>query len=81
MKSEFNNAVGRTRIVGILNRDGYKYRPPKLRVKIKYNLIRLNWCERHLIETCFPDLFFSDEPTFYLDNPVGARWLKINKAK
>ena len=38
--------------------------------------MRLNWCERHLIETCFPDLFFSDESTFYLDIPVGARWVK-----
>ena len=38
--------------------------------------MRLNWCERHIIETCFPDLFFSNDSTFYLDNPVGARWVK-----
>ena len=43
---------------------------------MNYNTIRLNWCEIHIIETCFPDLFFSDESTFYLDNPVGARWVK-----
>ena len=44
-----------------------------------YSTIRLNWCERHIIETCFPDLFFSDESTSYLDNPVGARWLRVRK--
>ena len=38
--------------------------------------MRINWCERHIIETWFPNLFFSDESTFYLDNPVGARWVK-----
>ena len=43
---------------------------------MKYNTISLNWCERHIIETCFPDIFFSDESTFYLDNPVDARWDK-----
>ena len=36
-KSEFNIYVGRTRIIEILNSNGYKYRLPKLRVKIKYN--------------------------------------------
>ena len=76
IKSEFNIDVGRTRIVEILNSNAYKYWSPILRVKMKYNAIRLNWCERHIIETCFPDLFFSDESTFYLDNPVGARWVK-----
>ena len=51
---------------------------PKLKIKneLLHQNLRLNWCERHLIETCFPDLFFSDESTFYLDNPVGARWVK-----
>ena len=43
---------------------------------MKYNTIRLNWCERHIIETCFPDHLFSDESTFFLDNLVGARWVK-----
>ena len=38
--------------------------------------LKLNWCEIHIIETCFPDLFLSDELTFYLDNPVDARWVK-----
>ena len=79
IKSEFNIDVGRTRIVEILNSNAYKYWSPILRVKMKYNAIRLNWCERHIIETCFPDLFFSDESTFYLDNPVGARWLRVRK--
>ena len=26
--------------------------------------------------TNFCDIFFTDETCFYLDNPVGARWLK-----
>ena len=26
--------------------------------------------------TNFYDIFFTDETSFYLDNPVGARWLK-----
>ena len=38
--------------------------------------MRLNWREKYRIETCFPDLFFCDESTFYLNNPVGARWIK-----
>ena len=40
--------------------------------------MRLKWCERHIIETCFPILFLSDESTFYLDDPVGAWWVKSN---
>ena len=75
IKSEFNIDVGRTRIVEILNSNGYKYRSPKLKI-IQHQYLRLNWCERHIIETCFSDLFFSDESTFYLDNPTGARWVK-----
>ena len=43
---------------------------------MQHRNLRLNWCERHIIETCFPDLFFSDESAFYLDNHVGARWVK-----
>ena len=38
--------------------------------------MRLNWSERHIIETCLPDIFFSDESIFYFDNPVVARWAK-----
>ena len=26
--------------------------------------------------TNFYDIFFTDETSFYLENPVGARWLK-----
>ena len=44
--------------------------------ELQHRNLRLNWYERHIIETCFSDLFFSDESTFYLDNPVGARWVK-----
>ena len=75
---EFNIDVGRTRIVEILNSNGYKYRLQKLKIKneLLHQNLRLNWCERHIIETCFPDLFFSYESTFYLDNPIGARWIK-----
>ena len=78
IKSEFNIDVGMTKIVEILNSNGYKYRSPKLRVKneIQHKNLRLNWCERHIIETCFPEHFFSNESTFDLDNPVGARWVK-----
>ena len=47
---------------------------------MNYNTIKLNWCERHIIETCFPDLFFSDKSTFYLDNPVGAWWVKSKES-
>ena len=67
-----------TRIIEIINSNGYKYRPSNLRVKnkIQHWNLRLNWCERHIIETCFPDLFFSNESTFNLDNSVGARWVK-----
>ena len=43
---------------------------------MKFNTIILNWCERHIIETCYLYLYFSDESTFYLDYPVGARWIK-----
>ena len=35
IKSKFNIDVGRTRIVEILNKNGYKYRSPKLRLKIE----------------------------------------------
>ena len=35
-----------------------------------------NWCERHLFSTNFNEVFFSDETTFYLDNPKGSLWLK-----
>ena len=78
IKSEFNIDVGRTRIVEILNSNGYKYRSPKLKIQneLKHRNLRLNWCERHIIATCFPDLFFSNELTFYLDNFVCARWVK-----
>ena len=38
IKSEFNIDVGRTRIVKILNRNGFKYRSPKLRLKIEIQL-------------------------------------------
>ena len=48
----------------------------KTKNKIQHQNLRLNWCERHIIEICFPDLFISDESTFYLDILVGARWAK-----
>ena len=56
----------------------YKYCSPKLKVKneIQQRNLRLNWCEKHIIGACFPDLYLSDEPIFYLDNPVDARWVK-----
>ena len=78
IKSESNIDVGRTRIVEILISNGYKYRSTKLRLKneIQHRNLRLNWCERHKIETCFSALFFCDESTFCLDKPVGARWVK-----
>ena len=78
IKSEFIFGVGRTRIVEILNSNGYKYRSPKLRVKneLQHWNLRLNWYERLTIESCFPDLFFSDKSTFYLDSPDGVRWVK-----
>ena len=47
-----------------------------VKIEIQHRDLRLNWCKKHIIETCFPVLFWSDESTFYLDNPVGARWLK-----
>ena len=37
---------------------------------------RENWCLRHINDTNFYDIFFTDETTFYLDNPAGAKWLK-----
>ena len=42
----------------------------------KQQLIRKNWWERHVFNTNFLNVFFSDETTFYLDNPVGSLWLK-----
>ena len=37
IKSEFNIDDGRTRIVEILKGNGYKYRSPKLNIKMNYN--------------------------------------------
>ena len=38
--------------------------------------MRENWCLRHINDTNFYDIFFTDETTFYLNNPAGAKWLK-----
>ena len=43
---------------------------------MQHRNLRLNWFERHIIETCFPHFFKRDESIFYLDNPIGARWVK-----
>ena len=67
-----------TRIVEILNSNWYKYRSPNLKVKneIQHRNLRLNWRERHIVETCLTYHLFNDESTFYLDNSIGARWVK-----
>ena len=31
---------------------------------------------RYMQNKNFYDIFFTDETSFYIDNPVGARWLK-----
>ena len=46
---------------------------------MKYNTIKLNWCESHIIETCFPDLFFSDESNFYLITLLVQDGLRVRK--
>ena len=55
----------------------------KLKIKIR-NLqlqkdARLNWCVRHINTTFFYGVFFSDECTFYLNNPCGSKWAKNNE--
>ena len=60
IKSKFNIDDGRTRIVEILNSNGYKYRSPKL--KINYNTIILNWSKSKNLSLFHK--FFHNELTF-----------------
>ena len=73
--------VSKTTIVNALNKLGYTYKTPKLKIK---NLqlqkdARYNWCLRHINTTFFYGVFFSDECTFYLNNPCGSKWVKSNQ--
>ena len=78
LKSEFDLDVGKTTILKCLKRNGYSYKSPKLKLKNEepQRQMRENWCLRHINDTNFYDIFFTDETTFYLDNPAGAKWLK-----
>ena len=77
-EDNFNIKISKSSICRVLKDNGFYYKSPKLRVKNdeKQQLIRKNWWERHVFNTNFLNVFFSDETTFYLDNPVGSLWLK-----
>ena len=78
LEERFQIKISKTKISQALKENGYKYKSPKLKVKNeeKQQAVRKNWWLRHLFSTNFHDIFFSDETTFYLDNPVGSLWLK-----
>ena len=78
IKLEFDLDVGKTTILKCLKSNGYSYKHPKLKIKNEeqQRKMRENWWLRHMQNTNFYDIFFTDETSFYLDNPVGARWLK-----
>ena len=56
----------------------YSNKSPKLKLKNEepQRQMKENWCLRHINDANFYDIFFTDETTFYLDNPAGAKWLK-----
>ena len=39
---------------------------------------RLDWCRRHL-DKYWHNIFFNDETTVYVDNPLGYKWMKKNE--
>ena len=75
LREENLAGVSKTTIANALKKLGYVYKAPKLKVK---NLepqkeARYNWCLRHINWTYFHGVFFSDECTFYLNNPSASR--------
>ena len=42
-------------------------------------MARIDWCMRHINSTNFYSVFFTYECTFYLDNPSGSRWVKVDE--
>ena len=39
---------------------------------------RLDWCRRYLGKY-WHNIFFTNETTFYVDNPSGYKWVKKNE--
>ena len=78
IKLEFDLDVGKTTILKCLKNNGYSYKHSKLKIKNEeqQRKMRENWWLRHMQNTNFYDIFFTDETSFYLDNSVGARWFK-----
>ena len=67
LRSEFDLDVGKTTILKCLKRNGYSYKSPKLKLKNEepQRQMRENWNLRHINDTNFYDIFFTDETTFY----------------
>ena len=73
--------LSKTTIVNELNKLGYTYKIHKLKIKNPQlqKDARYNWCLRHINTTFVYGVFFSDECTFYLNNPCGSKWVKSNE--